>query len=90
MDGSIRVKLKTFITISFVVMAIIVFSIAENVNPLFAIAIIIWIWMFSYSILNIKDSPLLFCFLISFFVFLLGRQFVYHYLHDEPILHIHV
>lgn len=74
---------KKSLVILFIISFIVVLSIREIVDPLFAIVMIMWACTFTYSILNIKDSPLLLCFLIAFFVFLLGRQFCYHYLHME-------
>ena len=85
MTEPLSVKRNTLVATTIVVGLIIALSFVESVNSLFAITMIIWAWMFTYSVVNIKQSPLLFCFLISFFVFLLGRQFCYHYLHMDQV-----
>lgn len=82
---SSKIKLKTIMTVLVVVLIVLVLSVAEKVNPLFALIMVMWIWMFAYSVINIRKTPLLFCFLISFFVFLLGRQVCYHYLHIDQV-----
>ena len=68
-----------------IITAVVIISIIEKIDPVFTAVIALWIGLFAYSIITIKRSPLLFCFLIAFFVFLLGRQFCYHYLHMEQV-----
>lgn len=60
------------------------YSIFIGVNVLFALTLTLWTALFIYSFVNIKENVVLFCFLISFFVFLLGRETVFAYFHVEP------
>lgn len=72
--------------LSFVALSIvIVFSILEHVSFPFAALVCLWILLFNFSIVKARQAPFLMCFLISFFVFLLGRQICFHYLHIEQV-----
>lgn len=85
MCDTIKIKTNTLVSILTVTTIIIVASVLEHVNVLFAVTMVVWGLLFIYSVVNIKRSPLLFCFMISFFVFLLGRQCCFHYLHQEQV-----
>lgn len=78
-------SLKVTIISFFVLITLITFSLIENVNPLFAIVMCLWTILFIFSIVRIRETPLLMCFLIAFAVFLLGRQFCFHYLHISQV-----
>lgn len=85
MSYSSRIKYKTLFIVLVVVLVVLCLSVIEKVTPYFSCVMVIWVWMFTYSVIYLRKFPLLFCFLISFFVFLLGRQFCYHYLHVEQV-----
>lgn len=85
MGNIVKLNIKTLVSISIIVISVLAISIVEKVNLLFAIVMIMWAGMFSYAVLSIKYVPFLFCFLVSFFVFLLGRQLCYHYLHIDQV-----
>lgn len=60
---------------------IIILSVAiPSVDPLFSILLIIWTACMFYSLREIKKRAMLFAFLISFFIFLIGRDFVKQFL----------
>lgn len=60
------------------------YSVFIGVNVLFALTLTLWTALFFYSFVNIKENVVLFCFLIAFFVFLLGRETVFAFFHVEP------
>ena len=85
MSKVVRIKRKTLIAVSIVLALLVVLSFIIKADILFTMVFIIWALLFTLSISNIKESPMLFCFLISFFVFLLGRQFCCHFFNAKPI-----
>lgn len=85
MARRITVKKHTFILFMLFTILILVFSLAEKVDLLFTVTFLLWSWLFLFSVINLKESPLLFCFLLSFFVFLLGRQLCFHFFHIEQV-----
>lgn len=68
------------------------YSLLAEANVIFALTLSIWTGMFMYALLNIKKNVALFCFLITFFLFLLGRETVFalfnvprYYIYSEEI-----
>lgn len=60
-------------------------SVMQNVSLSFFALIAVWSFLFLHSLINIKRTPTWCCFLIAFFVLLLGRQVCYHYLHMAQV-----
>ena len=65
----------------FLVTSVLLVSVSfyNAVNPLLVFALLIWLLLFVFSIDNISHNIALFCFLTSFFVFLLGREVCFAY-----------
>lgn len=60
-------------------------SVSQGVSLSFFAVIFVWSFMLMYALMNIKRTPMWCCFLVAFFVFLLGRQACFHYLHMEQV-----
>lgn len=75
----VRMKLYLKIKMLYASMAIMLLAlvaIITGAEPMFVLVMITWINMIFYAHTNLKDRSMLFAFLIAFFVFLLGRDFV--------------
>lgn len=59
-----------------IIMLLALVSVIAGADPMFVLVMITWINMMFYAHINLKDRSMLFAFLIAFFVFLLGRDFV--------------
>lgn len=55
---------------------ILISALAVSANILFAVALIIWVHLIYYAYLKFEKRSMLFAFCISFFVFLMGRDFL--------------
>lgn len=63
---------------------IIIFAFAiKTTEPLFIILLLIWTFCMLYAARDIRNRAMLFAFLISFFIFLLGRDVVKQFLNYE-------
>lgn len=60
-------------------------SVKYYVDFLFVVLMIIWIIMFFLALFDIKNNVVVICFLIAFFVFLMGRQFTYAFFEREEV-----
>ena len=91
MIRSLLLKPKKILIIAIIESFVLLLCIVENVELLFSVVMVLWTGVFLCSVLNMKESPMLFCFMISFFVFLLGRQVCYHFLHlDQGYVFLNV
>ncbi len=54
--------------------AVAIVSLIKEVNILFSFVLIVWLGIVSYCMTDIKTHIVLFCFSVSFFVFLIGRE----------------
>ncbi len=71
---------RKFLIISFIFeILFIALSAFRNVNILLAVAINLWTIIFIYYTTRIKENITIWCFLIAFFVFLLGREICFYY-----------
>lgn len=64
----------------FSTMAIMACTAIKGSNLLFSLALILWLGLIIYVAEDIKRHIVLFCFLISFFVFLIGRELCFAFL----------
>ncbi len=71
MKVSIRMLYVFFATLFFLICSIFI-----GVEPMFVLVLVIWTLFIFYACNNLKDRSMLFAFLIAFFIFLLGRDFV--------------
>lgn len=80
-----RVRPRTVVVLSLVLGALLILSCMNRVPLSFVAVMVLWTCLFLYTVLakNRQIAPA--CFLIAFFVFLIGRQFCYHYLHVEQV-----
>lgn len=85
MRHSLRISVKSLFLIMITISILLIATIANDVPLLFAVVLLIWMAMFVFSAANLKEYPVMFCFNIAFFVFLLGRQVCYHYLHLDQV-----
>lgn len=65
-------------------MLLIAWGIMINADVLFVTLVVVWINYMSYSLRNLGKRVLMFAFGISFFVFLIGREFLEQYHLFEP------
>lgn len=89
--------LKWFVSI-FLIVSFAVTSLLIGIDPIYILTFSVWFISLIYAAYNLKERSLLFAFLVSFFVFLLGGHFVYeyfgmdvkHYLGDEYYRHSNI
>ena len=74
---SLVIRGRTLISVFIAAALLLLLAIVCEFNVLLTVCLLIWTVFFAASLINIEDNVVLFCFLISFFVFLLGRQVVY-------------
>lgn len=74
-----RLKIKTLMLLLFTLLLLAISTVISSVDPIFAILLFIWFACIIYAYSNIKERAMLFAFLVSFFVFLLGRDLVQQY-----------
>lgn len=77
-----KVKFKNLITSSIAVFAIVMMAIVFDFNIFFTITLLIWMLMVIKAAESIKDNVVMLFFLVAFFVFLLGREFMYDIFSD--------
>ncbi len=68
---------KTLLVLGFLFFILV--SISLGVEPVFLITVLIWFSFFLYSFLGAKKHIMLLAFLLVFFIFLLGRDFLQQY-----------
>jgi len=73
----LKIDLKKGMVTAAIAVCMIALAIIHRMNILLSCCLLIWIIAVTLSFLDIKNNIAIFCFLISFFVFLLGRQVVY-------------
>ena len=83
--GFLRINSKTAFVPMLVIGAILVFSLLESVPGSFITVVILWTCLFMYTMLAKERQAATACFLIAFFVFLIGRQFCFHFFHAEQV-----
>lgn len=75
----INIKTRHFFLV-FLVESILLFSsLYIGAEPLLAITLMIWVLLFAKSFIEMRENIAVLCFLISFFVFLLGREVCFTY-----------
>lgn len=70
---------KEILCAIFVNFILLMLGIYAGVSEKFILVMGVWIFLVFYSFANMKDRSMLFAFLIAFFVFLLGRDFLQHF-----------
>lgn len=78
-----NVSKTSFLILGIVWTIIALFSIYSNAPFLLFLVLTLWSFLFVCVIDNLIDNIALFCFLISFFVFLLGREVAFEYFSVE-------
>lgn len=88
MRFDLKIKLRSLV-LNF---SVILLALLLNCNVLYMIVLVLWINMLLYSINDLKNRSMLFAFLVAFFVFLMGREFLEQFffykveIFEEPIL----
>ncbi|MBQ2311777.1 MAG: O-antigen polysaccharide polymerase Wzy family protein [Firmicutes bacterium] len=75
--SSLKVHAKTIAAAAIVTVLVLVLSLTYHFDTLLTVCLLIWAAAFIVYLANLGDNIAFFCFMISFFVFLLGRQVVY-------------
>ena len=75
MKISLKVNIKMIIFL-LIISILGVAAIIANVKPLFLVALWCWLYLVFYAYSDMDNRGMLFAFLIAFFVFLLGRDFL--------------
>lgn len=70
-----KVSIKTLYAF-FAISLILICSLSIGVEPMFVLVLLFWTLLMFYAYNNLNDRSMLFAFLVVFFVFLLGRDFV--------------
>lgn len=73
-----KISMKSLLVIPGIIVFILI-SVLLEVDPMLSLAIMLWMLLFWYGFENIKKRSMLVAFLISFFVFLLGRDISQQY-----------
>lgn len=74
-------KLLIRLLIGFIISAfILTLTIVVRSGFIFSAALILWIWMLIYTLGDVKKHIVLICYLLSFFVFLFGRELCFSFL----------
>ena len=89
-----RVSKKMLIGMFFILGIIPVVTLLSGADFLFSSAFLIWSILFIYSINRLENRGMLFAFLISFFIFLIGRDllqnfFLYRIEYFDPVVNEH-
>ena len=78
-------KIITILCVAFSIVLLCVWTLVYQINPLFSLVLVIWIYLLVHSIIHLHDSVTELCFLLAFFVFLLGRQVCYIFFHVNEV-----
>ncbi len=73
-SNSISMKLFLLIMTALLGVVLLLFS---GANTLFLLALILWLFLMVYSVQDFVNKTSFVCFLVAFFVFLLGRELVF-------------
>lgn len=89
MDVSVAKKNnQTIVSILCTAISIVLFcvwTIVYHINTLFSLLLIIWFLLLVHSVIHLHESITELCFLLAFFVFLLGRQVCYLFFHVDEV-----
>ncbi len=89
MDVSVAKKNnQTIVSILCAAISIVLFcvwTIVYHINTLFSLLFIIWFLLLVHSVIHLHESITELCFLLAFFVFLLGRQVCYIFFHVDEV-----
>nr|WP_295280561.1 O-antigen polysaccharide polymerase Wzy family protein [uncultured Blautia sp.] len=78
-------KVRSLFTMLGIITMILIGALNVSTNSLFVIILSLWAIMFIYTLDNISKNIVMCSFLLSFFVFLLGREFIYEFFGGERL-----
>lgn len=74
-----KIKAKMVLVLIFGYIVLLIATICNEASFLLMMVLMVWFYFFILSVSDIKNNIALFCFLISFFVFLIGREVCFNY-----------
>lgn len=78
-----KLNTKQIIMLIILDIFVLISTLVKNASPILMLVILLWLYLLFLTISDIKNNIALFCFLIAYFVFLVGREVCFQYLSVE-------